>query len=73
LQPLGGSQNRLRDFDVVIKREHVDYVRRCIGDRRQSRRQFAARLGLDGAHQAHHDVVEDADLFIRVAGCATDE
>ena len=66
-------QHRACDFDVVIEGEHMDHVRRRIGDRRQPVRQLGARLGLDGVDEARHDVVENADLILGKAVGAVDE
>ena len=73
VEPLRLVEYRLRDFDVVVEGEHVDDVRRRVGDRRQPVRQLGARLGLDRVDQAHHDVVEHADLLFGIARRAADE
>ncbi len=72
-QPFRLFENLLRDIDVVVEREHVDHARRGVDDRRQPVREPGARLGFDGADQAHHDVVEYADLLFWITCRAADK
>ena len=73
VKPWRLGEDRACDLDVVIEGEHVDYVRRRVGDRRQPMRQLGARLGLDGVDEAGHDVVENADLILGIVVGAVDE
>jgi hypothetical protein len=73
LEPIRLFENGLCHVDIVVEREHMDHARRRVRDRRQAVRQLGACLGLDRADEAHHDVVEYADLFFGIACCAADE
>ncbi len=73
VEPLRLPSTGLRHLDVVVEGQHVDDVRRRVGDRRQPVRQLGARLGLDGVDEARHDVVEHADLILGEARRAADE
>ena len=66
-KPLRLFKYRVRDVDVVVEGEHMDHIGRRVRDRRQPMRQLGARLGLDRADEAHHDVIKDADLLIGIA------
>ena len=71
--PFRLAKHRRRDLNVVVKREHVDDFGGSIANRRQTVRQLGARLGLDGLHQADHDVIEHADLIFGKTRRSDDE
>ena len=73
IEPFRLRQYRPRHLDVVVEGEHGHHVDRGVGDRRQPVRKLGARLGLDGVHEARHDVVEQADLVLRITRRAADE
>ena len=73
IEPIRQSQHRAGDVDIVVERQHMDDVRRRIGDRRQALGQFGAGLVLDGVDQPRHDIVEDADLLFGIALGVVDE
>jgi hypothetical protein len=60
-------------LDIVVEGEHVDRVERSVRNRGQTVRQLGARRGFDCAHEADHDVVENASLRLCKARCAADE
>ncbi len=67
-------QHRAGYVDVVVEGEHVDDVRRRVGDRREPLRQSGAGLALDGIDQPRHDVVEHSDLIFGILrGIAEEE
>ncbi len=72
-EPLRLFEHWPGDVDIVIKGEQVDHVRWRVRDGRQLLRQPDARLGLDGADETHHDVIEYPDLFVGITRGAADK
>ena len=60
-------EHRPRHLDIVVEGEHADHTARRVRHRRQPDGELGARLGLDRAGELGHDLVEQVDLFVRIA------